>query len=291
MKSHSKFTRALTIAGLSLSIAAWAPAQNSNPDKQRSTDTGQTDATRTGVQRGSDHADHAGPQPAQKDNTRSRTSGTAAATDENAAMVGQGDAAFMKHAAEAGLMEVRLAQLAQQKATSDDVKQYAKQLEAEHSKANDQLKQIAAQKKVDLPTTMGDKHQKMVSKLEGASADSFDREYMKMMVKDHKKDIKEFQKHADRSMDSDVKEFAQSTLPNLQKHLQQAEQISGNLRSTGTRARTADNPDATKDRSTSKDSSTPSLDRGRTQSDTDPTGAGRDTQRQPKNDNNPTPQP
>jgi len=139
------------------------------------------------------------------------------------------------------MAEVQLAQLAQQKASSEGVKQYATMLEKDHTNANNELKQVAEQKGVDLPADIGPKHQAMMQKLQGLSGDQFDRAYIKLMVQDHKKDIKEFQRESDRSMDSDVKAFASKTLPTLQKHLTEIEQLASNNSAT-TRARTAEHP-------------------------------------------------
>jgi putative membrane protein len=189
-----------------------------------------------------------------RDRTQSSTSTSSSTKDTQStagaeAMVGRQDQEFMTKAAQSGMMEVQLAKIAQEKATSDEVKQYAKTLEQDHSKANEQLKKLAEQKGVDLPSDLG-KHQEMITKMSGLSGEKFDREYMKMQTKHHKKDISEFKKHTNRSMDSDVKAFAEAQLPTLEQHLQQAQQVSG----TGTRARQADtqrpqDSDATKDRS------------------------------------------
>src|SRR5258706_15405290 len=58
---------------------------------------------------------------------------------------------FAIKAAEGGMLEVKLAQLAQQKASSQDVKQLAQKLEQDHTQANDKLAAIARQKNIDLP--------------------------------------------------------------------------------------------------------------------------------------------
>jgi putative membrane protein len=141
----------------------------------------------------------------------------------------------MMEAAQGGMMEVRLAQMAQQKAASEEVKQYAQKLEQDHTKANEKLKKIAEERQVSLPTDLG-KHQQEMAKFENLSGEAFDRAYIQMQVRDHKKDISAFRKQADRGMDTDLKEFASATLPELEQHLQQAQQLQ-----TSTRSRKADN--------------------------------------------------
>ena len=132
-------------------------------------------------------------------------------------------------AAQGGIMEVEVGKLAQEKGSSSEVKELGKKLEQDHSKANDQLKQLAETKNVPLPTDMG-AEKAAVDKLRALSGDQFDKAFLKMAVKDHKKDINEFQKETTNAMDSDVKEFASKTLPTLQEHLKEAEQLQGGMR-------------------------------------------------------------
>ena len=173
-------------------------------------------------------------------------------------MVGQTDHDFLVKAAQSGMMEVEAARLAQEKATSNEVKEFARKLEQNHQKANDQLKQIAADKNVQLPADMG-KHAAMIEKVRNLSGDKFDKEYMKMQVKHHKSDVSTFQKHADKSMDSDVKAFASATLPTLQQHLQEAQQLQGSTRGRSAPAESTkdSSTDRTKDRTTDRTTDRP----------------------------------
>jgi putative membrane protein len=204
--------------------------QTAPPDRHQSTKPG-SDAT--------DRTDRATSGDRTHDTTSTTRSRTATASSE--LMVGEPDHKFMLEAAQGGMMEVQLAQLAQQKASSDDVKEFAKELEQDHSKANENLKDLAKQKNVALPTELDQKHQAKMAKLQNMSGDQFDRAYMKMMVDDHKKNVSKFQKHSERAMDSHVKDFAAKTLPSLQGHLQKAQQLN-----TSTRSRKADDTSATR---------------------------------------------
>jgi putative membrane protein len=161
-------------------------------------------------------------------------------------MVGETDQQFLIKAAQGGMMEVEAARLAQEKATNNEIKEYARKLEQDHSKANEQLKALAAQKNVDLPADVGP-HRAMLDKVKGMSGDEFDKQWVKMIVKDHKKDVNEFQKETTRSMDSDVRSFASATLPTLQEHLRQAQELEGS-----TRGRKASTPMPSKSDSSAK---------------------------------------
>lgn len=133
------------------------------------------------------------------------------------------DHTFATKAAQGGLAEVKLGNLAREKAASPDVKSFGETMVADHSKANDELKQIAAKKGITLPTSTDAKSQATYDRLSKLSGAEFDRAYMKDMVADHRTDVNEFKKESERGTDSDLKEFAAKTLPTLQKHLQTAE--------------------------------------------------------------------
>src|SRR4051812_38412954 len=147
-----------------------------------------------------------------------------AMSGKNSAGQGSSDTAFVKKAAQGGLAEVELGQLATQKAASDDVKKFGQRMVDDHTKANDQLKQVASQKNITLPTDIGAKNKATKDHLEKLSGAAFDKAYMTHMVQDHKKDVAEFQKEANSGKDADVKNFASQTLPTLQEHLKMAQE-------------------------------------------------------------------
>ena len=144
------------------------------------------------------------------------------------------DQHFMKEAAQGGMAEVELGQLAADKASTAEVKEFAQRMVKDHSQANDQLKQIASQKGVTLPTSLSAKDQATKNKLSKLSGDAFDQAYMSDMLKDHKTDIAAFQKETASGKDSDVKQFASQTLPTLKDHLKQAESVRPKLTSSTT---------------------------------------------------------
>lgn len=139
------------------------------------------------------------------------------------------DTTFIKSAAQGGMEEVELGKLAAEKASNADVKSFGQRMVDDHSKANDQLKQLAAQKGVTLSSTLSPSKKADVSKLSKLSGAAFDRTYVSMMVKDHKKDVAEFEKTSKNAKDADLKSWAGTTLPTLQDHLKMIQDISANL--------------------------------------------------------------
>ena len=133
------------------------------------------------------------------------------------------DKKFLTEAAEGGMMEVELGKLAADKGTDADVKSFGQRMVDDHTKANDKLKQLAASKGLTLPSDMGAMEKHTLHELQGKKGADFDRLYMSYMVKDHKKDVGEFDHESKSAKDGDVKAFAADTLPTLQDHLKMAQ--------------------------------------------------------------------
>lgn len=140
------------------------------------------------------------------------------------------DQKFLMDAAMGGRMEVELGRWAVQYGTSPEVKQFGQRMIDDHSKANTELMQLASSKGVTLPTELDAKHQRNVSKIARLKGAEFDRAYSKMMLDDHEKDVKEFEKQSTNATDADLKAFAAKTLPTLQEHLQMARALPGNTK-------------------------------------------------------------
>jgi putative membrane protein len=134
------------------------------------------------------------------------------------------DADFAKKAAESDLAQVKMGQLAEDKATSKEVKDLGQRMVDDHTRANDNLKTAAAKNDVTLPNKLDDKDQATYERLAKLSGDEFDRAYSRDLVKYHKADIEMFRHEADRGKDPAIKQFASHTLPTLESHLKQSEQ-------------------------------------------------------------------
>jgi putative membrane protein len=131
---------------------------------------------------------------------------------------------FIKDAIEGNLAEVQMGQLAQQNGQSADVKSYGQMLVTDHSAANEKATAVANQIGVMPPTAPTAKQKAMYDKMSKLSGAAFDKAFAKEMVADHKKDIKAFQKEAKMKNDP-AADFANNTLPTLQKHLDAAQKL------------------------------------------------------------------
>jgi putative membrane protein len=134
-----------------------------------------------------------------------------------------GSSTFVMKAAHGGMAEVELGQLATERASDASVKDFGQRMVTDHSKANDELKQIASSKGINLPTTLDAKNQATKDRLSKLNGAAFDRAYMQDMVNDHREDVNEFRRESQRGTDPEVKAFAAKTLPTLEEHLKLAE--------------------------------------------------------------------
>jgi putative membrane protein len=135
------------------------------------------------------------------------------------------DDTFVKKAAQGGMAEVKLGQLAQSNGSNDAVKQFGQRMVTDHSKANDQLKDAASKENITVPIAISAKDQATYDSLSKLSGSAFDKAYARDMVKDHEADIADFNKEATAGQKDSIKNFASETLPTLKDHLRHAREM------------------------------------------------------------------
>jgi putative membrane protein len=149
---------------------------------------------------------------------------------ENRGTLSEDDYEFVTKATQGGLTEVQLGQLAVEKATDQAIKDFGQKMVTDHGKANEELKALASSKNATPPVKFSRKEDSTIADLQKASGKDFDLAYAKAMLKDHKKDVKEFRDAAKDLKDPDLKAFAEKTLPVLEEHLRMAEQLQENVK-------------------------------------------------------------
>jgi putative membrane protein len=145
------------------------------------------------------------------------------------AQTNRADEAFLKKAAEGGLAEVKFGELAQNSGTSSAVKRFGERMVTDHTRMNEEVQNLAAQKNISLPTSVSVKDEASYKLLQARSGASFDKAYVRDMIKDHKADIAEFEKEANTGSDPDIKTLASKALPTLLEHLRLAENAAKDL--------------------------------------------------------------
>ncbi|WP_162601105.1 DUF4142 domain-containing protein [Occallatibacter savannae] len=144
---------------------------------------------------------------------------------QNTTSASSSDKKFVRSALEGGNAEVKLGQLAAQKGSSDDVKQFGQKMVDDHTKLGDQMKQIAQQQGIEVPDGVPAKDKALEAKLNSLSGDAFDKAYIKAMLQDHKKDLSEFKKEASSGNDTSIKDAASQGSQVISEHLQMVQQI------------------------------------------------------------------
>jgi putative membrane protein len=138
------------------------------------------------------------------------------------------DRQFVIDAAQGGMAEVQLGQLALERSRNPEVKQFARQMIQEHTRANERLMRLATQKGITPPTTPGPKYEASMSRLMQLSGESFDQAYMNEAgVNAHMESAAVYQRQAGLGQDPDLKAFAATILPRVQGHLEMASEMTG----------------------------------------------------------------
>ena len=135
---------------------------------------------------------------------------------------------FMKAASISGIMEVELAEIAQQKATSPAVKEFAEMMIADHTRIFNELKKLATDKHILLPIELEQEQTDQLNKLKALSGSEFDESYMRLMVRSHEQAVKDFETGA-RNRDRHVNKLASDKIETLKEHLSSSKSIFNKL--------------------------------------------------------------
>jgi putative membrane protein len=139
------------------------------------------------------------------------------------------DTSFFKDAAEGGILEVKLGELAQSNASSQAVKDFGQRMITDHGKMVDDVRNAAMKENYTVPTAESMMQKMTYERLAHTTGAGFDKAYIEDMVKDHKADIAAFEKKANAGKDPVAKGVAEKALPIIREHLRMAEQIASSL--------------------------------------------------------------
>ena len=131
------------------------------------------------------------------------------------------DKTFILAAAQGGMTEVKLGELAARRGTRKDVKEFGQMMVKDHTSINSDLKWVTKQKGITLPESLDVKHQDMVNKMAALSGADFDNTYIDAMLKGHKADADAFKAESLETQDVDIKSFVDKSFPVVTQHLEQ----------------------------------------------------------------------
>lgn len=147
---------------------------------------------------------------------------TAKESNEEKDLLNEDQSDFLVNVASAGMKEVELGRLAQEKGLHKRVKAFGKMMQDDHESINQEVKSLASRKQITLPASVSSEQQREIDDLRKLNGRDFDLRYMNMMVDDHEKEIRQFEDASENHKDSDIQTFAAKTLPKLRAHLDSA---------------------------------------------------------------------
>jgi putative membrane protein len=157
------------------------------------------------------------------------SSGGESASAGRTAEAAQQDMKSMEEIAQANIAEVATGKLAQSKAQSSEVRQFAARMVDEHSRLLKEGANLAIAKGMPMPTAPGAKHQAALKQLESMSGVAFDQAYMQQMVKDHQATLQLLKQASSQARDAQLRAHVQKAIPHVQQHLATAQRMTADL--------------------------------------------------------------
>jgi putative membrane protein len=151
------------------------------------------------------------------------------------------DMTFIRHAGSSNLMEIRLGQVAQSRASNSAVRQFGQRMVDDHTRMQNQLTAVVSNTGVPFTPAMDSRHQQQASRIEGLSGAEFDRAYMQAMIQGHQEDVTQFQTQSQSARSTQIRNLASGSLPTLQQHLSLAVQVGSQVGADTTNVATGPN--------------------------------------------------
>ncbi|HZT43307.1 MAG TPA: DUF4142 domain-containing protein [Chthonomonadaceae bacterium] len=135
------------------------------------------------------------------------------------------DHRFVRMAAEGGQAEVRMGNLAMDRTSSNAVRDFARRMVNDHSKANDRFAALASDQNITLPSGIGATNRAAMDRLSNLSGFAFDRAYAHNQLQAHIQTVALFRQEAREGRNPALRDFARNTLPTLLEHLRMARNL------------------------------------------------------------------
>jgi putative membrane protein len=146
------------------------------------------------------------------------------------------DLKFIMDAAEGNLAEIRVGQLAKQRATNAEVKDFAQMMINDHTKANNELAQIAQRMGVTLPKDVAPYHRAAMAGMSRLSGAEFDRAYIKGQLGDHALTLDLLEMQEKSGKDPELRQFASRAKPMVLKHYEMARDLDEKMHAVAMKA-------------------------------------------------------
>jgi putative membrane protein len=136
-------------------------------------------------------------------------------------------AEFSNLAAVSNMFEIESSTLANDKSQNADVKAFAEQMIADHTKAGQEMTAAAGSENLTPPTQLDATHQAQLDELKAAEGEAFDAAYISAQVKAHDDAVALFEGYSTAGPDGALKDFAVKTLPTLKMHQERVHSLAG----------------------------------------------------------------
>jgi len=151
------------------------------------------------------------------------------ASVESAQKLDDQEVVFLQKAAQGQLAEIALGTLARKKASHKDVKEFGAEISEDHQYASQEVKELSASEGIYLPVQLDGEHKKQQQRLSHLSGKEFDAAFVAYLLKNHRRDLKEFEKNTAVLRNEKVRQWAEGILPILTVHLKKAERMAETL--------------------------------------------------------------
>ncbi len=135
------------------------------------------------------------------------------------------DSAYLRHSAEANLLAAKIGQLAAEKGSTPEIKEWGQKIAQQHNDSYQELSRIAQSKGMTIPTTLDSRHQRTLDKLAARTGADFDKAVLQHSVKTDEVAVRSTEGESKHGEDPEVKQFATTALPTLQADLKQAQTL------------------------------------------------------------------
>lgn len=139
------------------------------------------------------------------------------------------DAAFLDDAASIHLSEIEIGKLELMNGSSEDVKKFAETLLADHKKSLNELKILANEKTITIPTSVNEEVDKEYDSLNEVTGADFDKKFIDMMTEGHDKAVNKMTEISQNATDDDIKEWASDQIATLTSHYKKAKKLQEKL--------------------------------------------------------------
>jgi putative membrane protein len=139
------------------------------------------------------------------------------------------DKTFLKKATEDNLAEIKLGELTVKTTKNPQVKMFAQKMVTDHTSLLNGIKPVAAKAGVELPTSPSVAETAEYAKMKVLTGETYDKSYVKGMVKDHSEDLQKMKTENTATNNPDIKKLTAHAADVIAGHKQMIDGIAGKM--------------------------------------------------------------